>query len=209
VDWVSQVGSVCRLKGITVHSSIAFIDNFMDCSVVVRSRLQLVAAACILIAAKIEEQEDNIPRVAVLNHYSGNTCSYEFIIKMESLILNRLHWELVILTPLNFLEYYLLVSLSSNEISNATHLGSWEKARAHLSKTAEFFVDLCEHQSFFREYLPSIVAGSCVAAARHMLQLRPVWSPSLQLISGLSLDDISHCLNCIWSFYNQTFPSEK
>jgi len=209
VDWINQVGGVCSLKNLTVHSAVAFMDNFMDCMPVDRSRLQLVASACILIAAKIEEQEDNIPRIAALSHYSGNSFSHEFVIKMESFILNRLQWELVILTPFNFLEYYLLVSFSPNEISTAPHLAPYEKARSYLSKTAEFFVDLCEHQSIFREYLPSIVAGSCVAAARQMLQLRPVWCPALQLISGLTTDDISHCFNSIWSYYNQTFPSGK
>jgi len=210
VDWISQVGIVCSLKNLTIHSAVAFLDNFIDCVSVDRPRLQLVAAACILVAAKIEEQEDNIPRIAALSHYSGNTISHELVIKMESFILNKLQWELVILTPLNFLEYYLLVVVSPSELATSPHLGTCEKekARSYVTKTAEFFVELCQQQSFFREYLPSIVAGSCVAAARQMLQLRPVWCPALQLISGLTTDDISHCFNSIWSYYHQVFPSK-
>lgn len=205
VDWMCQVGEACRLGNLTIHSAIGFMDMFLDVIPVDGSRLRLVGAATILIAAKIEEQEPNIPRVSVLGAYCGTTTP-QFIPKVESLILNHLGWEMVVVTPIHFLEYYLLVSLVPSEILvGNSHLQSYAEARALLAKMAEFLVDLCEHHSLYREYLPSIVAAAAIGTARQMLKIAPVWSQPLQLISSHSLADISQCMTNIWGHYRQSF----
>jgi hypothetical protein len=207
VDWIIQVGEACHLCNLTVHSAIGFMDNVLDLFPVASDKLQLVAIACILIAAKIEEQEENIPRIRTLSYHCGHAYTRQFILKMESVLLNYLKWEVIIITPLNFLEYYLQVAFHPSELASNPHITTYEDTKSYLEHTAEFFVDLCQHYSFFREYLPSLVASAAIAASRQILKIQPVWSPSLCLLSSYSLDDISPCLANIWSFYSQTFPS--
>ena len=50
VDWICQVGEVCRLGNLTIHTAIGFMDMFLDIIPIDGSRLQLVAAATLLIA---------------------------------------------------------------------------------------------------------------------------------------------------------------
>lgn len=203
VDWMCQVGEACKLGNLTIHSAIGFLDSFLDVLPVDASRLRLVGAATILIAAKIEEQEPNVPRVGTLSAYCG--ASAAFIPKVESLILNHLQWEMVIVTPIHFLEYYLLVCFLPGEMPANPHLQSYSDTRAYLAKMAEFLVDLCEHHSLYREYLPSIVAAAAIGVSRQMLKVAPVWSQPLQLIATHSLADISQCMANIWGHYRQSF----
>lgn len=103
----------------------------------------------LLITAKMEELEEKVPRIHTLTSLSGNIFSREQVLKMESWILNAFKWEVNIITPLNFLEYYLKeASLGPAEMSRNTHLRNYELTRAHLCKTAEFFVDLSEHRMY-------------------------------------------------------------
>jgi len=206
VDWMCQVGEACKLGNLTIHSAIGFLDMFLDVIPVDGSRLRLVGAATILIAAKIEEQEPNVPRVGTLSAYCGAASApAAFIPKVESLILNHLQWEMVIVTPIHFLDYYLLVCLLPGEMPANAHLQSYTDTRAYLAKMAEFLVDLCEHHSLYREYLPSIVAAAAIGMSRQMLKVAPVWSQPLQLITSHSLADISQCMANIWSHYRQSF----
>jgi len=209
VDWVCQVGEVCGLKNLTIHAAIGFVDMLVDITPVDASRVQLVAIACILIAAKMEEQEDKVPRIHALTTMCGNAFSRDLILRMESFILNIFKWEVNIVTTINFLEYYLQFSLSPTEMIRNPHIRNFEFTKAHLSKTAEFFVDLSEHHSYFRELLPSVVAAASIAAARKMLSLQPIWTDALQLATSYTIEAIFDCSTSLLSYYHQTFPSQR
>jgi len=206
VDWINQAGEVCGLKNLTIHAAIGFVDMLLDLTPVDVSRLQLVASACILISAKIEEQEDKVPRVQTLTNLSGNAISRDLVLRMESWILNAFKWEVMIITSMNFLEYYLPASLYPDELIKNAHVRNYENTKAHIYRTAEFLVDLSEHHYYFRGYLPSIVAAACVAVARNMLQIQPVWSAALQFATSYTLGEITDCTNNLLIFYRQTFP---
>jgi len=215
VEWMTQVGEICKLKNLTVHSAIGFVDMLLDITPVDVSRLQLVAITSILISAKIEEQEDRVPRVQTLTGFSAYSfpkdpeVPRELVLRMESLILNTLKWEVNIITTVNFLEYYLQVALYPAELVRNVHLKqSFEHTRAYLCKTAEFFADLSEHYYQFREYLPSVVGAASIAAARHLLRIQPMWTDALQYASSHSLEDISDCTTDLLGIYHQIFPTQ-
>eukprot|EP01112_Ceratiomyxa_fruticulosa_P015630 TRINITY_DN461_c0_g2_i1.p1 TRINITY_DN461_c0_g2~~TRINITY_DN461_c0_g2_i1.p1 ORF type:complete len:383 (-),score=90.81 TRINITY_DN461_c0_g2_i1:101-1249(-) len=117
VDWMAQVAEVCQLKPLTLHMSVAYLDSVLDLFPVSKTRLQLVGICCILIAAKMEEQEDRVPSLNHLNHCCGNVFTRQLICQMESLILNTLHWGTLLVCPHNFLDYFSLCSLHPLEVT--------------------------------------------------------------------------------------------
>jgi len=153
------------------------------------------------------EQEDLVPKVSTLNSYSGNAYPHSLVLKMESWILNTFKWEVNVLTTVNFLEYYLQTALHPNELASNNHLRNYETTKAHICKTAEFFVALSEHHCYFREILPSVVAASAIAAARQMLHIQPVWTDALQIATCHNMGNIVDCTTSLLSYYQQTFPS--
>jgi len=76
------------------------------------------------------------------------------------------------------------------------------------TRLLNFFVDLTEHHSYFREFLPSVVAAASIAAARKMLNVQPIWTEALQLQTSHTLDDIGDCSASLLTYYHQTFPAQ-
>lgn len=73
-------------------------------SVKVKERLfHCVTITSLRLAAKINEEEELIPRIKdFIKHYGSGYTSNE-LLRMELAILDKLHWDLYIGTPLDFL----------------------------------------------------------------------------------------------------------
>ena len=84
-DWMFEVGDEYHLKRETCHLSIRLVDLYLSrlaCPVV---RLQLLGAACLFLACKMEEITS--PRVAHIAYACDNGFTTDEIIQMESRIL--------------------------------------------------------------------------------------------------------------------------
>ena len=55
VDWLVEVADEYKLHSQTLYLTISYIDRFLSKMSVLRSKLQLVGAASMLVAAKFEE----------------------------------------------------------------------------------------------------------------------------------------------------------
>jgi len=211
VEWMTQIGeSILSLAAITIHLAVAYLDKAVSRQEVHPSRLQLVAVACILAAAKHEEMESKAPSVPDLNYCCKNIYTAQIICKMEVLLLNILNWELMLLTPRHFLQTFFGRGASSiypddlignDQVSFDKHL----LVQRYLRKYAEFFTDLCLQDHNFSSYLPSIVASSAIASARRQLKLTPVWPKRLRKLTGYSKVDITPCLEHMWNAYQLNF----
>lgn len=111
------------------------MDRILQEVHVAKSRLQLVALCCLLIAgawpaggcrsslvslvsrspalrvpactAKYEEAEENVPSVTHLTDICSRSYSPASVHQMEIRVLDRLKWRITVVTPLHFLYYYL------------------------------------------------------------------------------------------------------
>ena len=70
VDWMCEAGDEFDLHLSTMHVSVMFLDRVLHKVTVPRNKLQLVAIACILIAAKFEETEEKVPTLPEMNRYA-------------------------------------------------------------------------------------------------------------------------------------------
>lgn len=78
---------------------------------VTREKYQVVALTCLVISAKYEEKEENVPAHNTLLQYierqqgpgPAQLCDSRTIHNMEMLLLTQLHWSVTIVTPLHYL----------------------------------------------------------------------------------------------------------
>ncbi|XP_039735881.1 cyclin-I2 [Pteropus medius] len=83
-------------------------------SIKVKERLlHCVSITSLRLAAKLNEEEELIPRIKDFIKYYGSGYSPNELLKMELAILDELHWDLYIGTPLDFLTIVSLRSLQS------------------------------------------------------------------------------------------------
>ncbi|NWX38888.1 CCNI2 protein, partial [Steatornis caripensis] len=65
--------------------------------------LQCIAISCLVLVAKTNEEDEVIPSVKMLAVQSACKRSPAEILRMETIILDKLHWDLYTATPMDFL----------------------------------------------------------------------------------------------------------
>lgn len=180
VDWLVEVGEEYKLQTETLHLAVNYIDRFLSYMAVQRSKLQLVGAACMFIAAKYEEIYP--PDVSEFVYITDDTYTKRQVLRMEHLVLKVLEFELS--SPTTFLFLNKILEMEPLDRSTKEKLSALSAYLAELS--------LVDGENFMK-YKPSHVAAACVALARHTLELE-AWSTVLQEKSGFQLDDLKDCL---------------
>lgn len=208
VDWMSDVGEQCRLHSSTVHVSILFLDKIFRTNEIPRSQWQLLATACISVAAKYEEAEEHCPPIPDLLQLTrlnqGGHTSLSFR-EGECQVLRYLGWRLRAIPPLHVIGYYLAKGATFQD-------DTWqgraliEKIPKYVKKYAEFFCNLTLQEYGFQEYLPSVLAAAILLASRVALQLQPRWRPELTRLTGYEESEIIEVFNHVWTYYEEQFP---
>lgn len=208
VDWMSDVGEQCRLHNSTVHVSILMLDKIFRSNNIPRSNWQLLATACISVAAKYEEAEEHCPpipdllQLTRLNAVGHTSLSFR---DGEVEVLKYLGWRLRAVPPIHFIGYF----LSKGAIFQDD---TWqdrsliEKIPKYVKKYADFFCNLTLQEYAFQQYLPSELAAAVLLASRVALQLQPRWRPELTRLTGYDESEIIHVFNHVWSYYEEQFP---
>jgi hypothetical protein len=179
VDWLVEVGEEYKLQTETLHLAINYIDRFLSYMAVQRSKLQLVGAACMFIAAKYEEIYP--PDVGEFVYITDDTYNKRQVLRMEHLVLKVLNFDLSVPTTHLFI---------SKIIESVPH-GAPNKAK--LESLANYLSELAlvEGQAFLK-FSPSLLAASSVAMARHTLDL-PAWPEHLATRAGYTLEELKDC----------------
>ncbi|RMX57292.1 hypothetical protein pdam_00012863 [Pocillopora damicornis] len=181
VDWLVEVAEEYKLSLQTLYLTINYIDRFLSVMSVLRGKLQLVGTACMLIAAKFEEIYP--PDISDFVYITDDTYNAKQVLKMESLILKTLGFEVCAPTILNFLERFLKAA---------------ECPEADKSKVESLAKYLCELSLLngepFLQYRPSTVAASAVVLSLHTIGLTS-WNPTLAHYTGFQLLDLQACVH--------------
>ena len=104
VDWIVEVHLRFRLMPETLFLTINLIDRYLEKKQIMRTRLQLVAVAALLIASKYEEIY-----VADLNDFvfiCDSAFTREEILDMERSILITLEFDLTFFSSYRFLQRF-------------------------------------------------------------------------------------------------------
>ena len=101
MDWLVQVHARCNLLPETLFITANFVDRFLSGKVVSLSKLQLVGATALFLAAK--KEEINCPTLSEIVYMVDNTYTSDELIKAERFMLDILKWELEWPGPMSFL----------------------------------------------------------------------------------------------------------
>ncbi|XP_056644162.1 cyclin-A2-like [Diorhabda sublineata] len=174
VDWLASVGDEYKFSNETFHLGVIYLDRFLSQLCVTRNKLQLVGAAAMMLASKMEEYYPL--GASEWSYLTGDTFTPKQVLKMEKIILKVLKFRMQIPTVNGFIQHL------------ATEQKMDEKT-VHLAMYIGELV-LLEGDDYL-EILPSKVAAACIALARYTLWKRTVWPKKLKAVSGYSLKELS------------------
>jgi hypothetical protein len=208
VDWMSDVGDQCGLHSTTIHVSVLFLDKILRSTQIPRSQWQLLATACITIAAKYEEAEEHCPHIPellrVTKLYNAGHTSLTFR-DGEVQVLRLLGWRLRAVPPLRVVGYLLQKGVCFED-------DLWQcralipKIPKYVKKYAEFFSNLTLQEYSFQQYFPTKLAAAIILSSRVALQLEPRWRPELVRLTGFEEEDIIGIFHHVWEYYEEQFP---
>ena len=192
VDWMCEAGDEFGLHISTMHVAVMYLDRLLHTVVVARNELQLVAIACILIAAKYEEIEEVVPTLSDMNRHAQWAFSADAIQHMEFEVLRKLNWCLGTYTPLHFASYYMSKGvLFQEDTMQGRPLA--QKVPKYMKRYIEFFADLCLQDYAFQRFSPSMMAGAIIIASRKALGIRPLWRNELSKNCQYTRLEINAC----------------
>lgn len=165
---------------------------FSICPHIAPQSYELVANGCLLLAAKFEELDMNIPMVFDFQLASKFRLSYHAIKGVESELLLLLDFDLMALTPLHFLNAIHASGFLTSNDCKATGQDVSEKTLFKVKEYAYFFCDeITEHYNLIQQFKPSLLASVCVYFARKCCQLTTIWDKTLSDFIGYTLSDMA------------------
>ena len=108
VDWIIEVHLRFKLLPETLFLTVNLIDRYLEKTQIMRTRLQLVAVAALLIASKYEEIY--VPDLKDFVFISDNAYTREEIIEMERSMLVKLEFSITTPSSYRFLQRFAKVA---------------------------------------------------------------------------------------------------
>ncbi|KAK9113876.1 hypothetical protein Syun_020673 [Stephania yunnanensis] len=186
IAWILKVHAVFRFQPLTAYLSVNYMDRFLASRVLpVASEwaLQLLAVACLSLAAKMEEAE--VPRLGDLQMESTKfVFDAGSVQRMEFLVLGALDWRLRSVTPFTFIDYF---AYKVDPTCAFTCL--------LVSKATQIILSIVTDVSFL-DYRPSSVAAAAILSATHeipSLSLDLNAGNAVEWCRGLRKDSILSC----------------
>ncbi|XP_036259431.1 cyclin-A1-like [Molothrus ater] len=157
VDWLEEVGEEYKLWTETLYLAVNFLEKFLSCMSALRGKLQLVATAAILLAAKYEEIYP--PDVDEFVYITDDTYTKKQLLRTEHLLLKVLGFDLTAPTAHQFLLQY---------IQRCGICMRTENFARYLAELSLLQVDP------LLEYLPSQIAAAAYCLANYTVN-RSFW----------------------------------
>ncbi|KAI3382560.1 hypothetical protein SNEBB_003710 [Seison nebaliae] len=105
VDWIVEVCDEYSMHTEVAYLAVAYADRYLSKREIPKNKLQLLAIACILIAAKYEEIYP--PEMSDCIFVTEKSYDASQICQMEISILKEIDFKTAVITPLFFMKYYL------------------------------------------------------------------------------------------------------
>ena len=144
-DWLFDLCQKWKMKLRTFVITITFTDAVLIRCTVTKEIFQLVGLACLFIAGKFEEIYP--PSLEEYLDSCNNAYSREQLLQIETIILNSIQFNLVILNHLDILEYNLKQRLAINnkeiKIYNSGLSDNEQKVLSKLTSLSQMFLMIC------------------------------------------------------------------
>ncbi|XP_029639855.1 G1/S-specific cyclin-D2 isoform X2 [Octopus sinensis] len=182
-QWMLEVCGELSCEEEVFPLSMNYLDRFLCVHTIKRNQLQLLGSACMFLSSKMMQ---TIPLAAEkLVMYTDHSITLESLLAMELHLLCVLKWDLMAITPNDFIELILRrLPIDSLRINI-------------IKKHAHTFIAMCYTDCKFMTYTPSTIAVGCIGAAMQGLTNTPMVNfnllQRLHEITHIELDYLRAC----------------
>lgn len=149
---VKDLLSLTRFFGFsseTFSLAISLLDRFLSVMKIQPKHLSCVGLCCFYIAVKSSEEEKNVPLASDLIRITQNRFTVSDMIRMEKIVMEKLHWKVKAPTALRFLRLF-HSHIQDQLDAESKKILSIERLEAHLKA--------CHCSFAFTKMKPSLLA---------------------------------------------------
>ncbi|KAI7796126.1 putative cyclin-I-like [Triplophysa rosa] len=106
IVWMHEMSTVFQFSSETFALGVCVLNSLLATVKAPFKYLKCMAITSLILAAKVNEEDEVIASVKHLLEQSGCKFSTAEILRMERIILNKLHWDLYIATPIDFIHIF-------------------------------------------------------------------------------------------------------
>eukprot|EP00123_Amoebidium_parasiticum_P012207 comp21192_c0_seq2/m.28774 comp21192_c0_seq2/g.28774 ORF comp21192_c0_seq2/g.28774 comp21192_c0_seq2/m.28774 type:complete len:243 (-) comp21192_c0_seq2:137-865(-) len=137
VSWLLALNAHMSFSEQTFFLAVNYLDRFLSAVKVRSGHLQLLMAVCFLLASKVQEESDEQPTLAELVRVSNYAYGVSDLLRMETIVCEKLNWEFSSVTPLNFLHQFVELTQVAGTLSR--------KKLDHILKVNKHAYCVCRH----------------------------------------------------------------
>ncbi|WOG99824.1 hypothetical protein DCAR_0519180 [Daucus carota subsp. sativus] len=185
VDWLIEVHYKFELMQETLYLTINLIDRFLAVEPVIRKKLQLVGVTALLLACKYEEV--SVPVIEDLIVISDRAYTRSEVLEMETLMVNRLQFNLSVPTAYVFMKRFLKAAQSDDK----------------LELLAFYIIELCLVEYEMLKFPPSMLAAAAVFTAQCTLGKAYQWSKTSERHTNYNQHELMECSKMMVEYHNK------
>lgn len=175
----------------TTHGAMAYLDRLQPNEKFSRFEWQMLAICCILISAKYNESEEDVPDVATLQDITQQTITNEAVLSYELWALKRMGWKLSVWTPVAFLTSYLTHPAACISDVEGNGTSSRKEVEILLNKQITALASLVTLDHSFKSIQASLLAASILYIARRKMNLPAIWNSTLSELTKYTAEDLA------------------
>jgi hypothetical protein len=205
-EWMIDVCEYFTLDMTTTHAAIAYLDRLQPNEKITRFEWQMLAIACIAIASKYNESEDDVPDLATLEEITQQRITNETLLNYELYALRKMHWKLNARTPMHFLATAMVGGLvapsESSFLNNQDNMSLNDKyitaenvVHHHAKRIAHNVILDAEMKGYVANHMACAIAY----VARYKHQVSPVWNNNLtETLGDPSQSNVQEIINALF-----------
>lgn len=200
-----------NLSRTTLHLGVYLLDGFMDTYTISLNKLNASALMCLLVAAKIEESDINIPKFEEFNDLVGRVYTITDFKTVEKKIITTFEFDFIYPTAATFVESYSnqIISyqdfLSHHVHHSNTHSSVFSSYELMMQECTEVLFNVLDsslHDNRLVNFTPSVVGAACLATTRSIKKIQPVWTNRLIELTGYHYEQIKSIVEILTLLYS-------
>ncbi|XP_039519607.1 cyclin-I [Pimephales promelas] len=131
--WLREMSCTFQFSSETFALGVCVLNSLLAAVKTQLKYLKCMAITSLILAAKVNEEDEVMAPVKDLLEQSRCRFSTAEILRMERVILNKLHWDLYIATPLDFIHIYhgLLMRRGGSQYRPVLQASLWTRQAQH------------------------------------------------------------------------------
>lgn len=208
LEWIESLVSKFGFQSSTLNFAMGYFDAVLSLYTVSVAQIKLIAYICIIIAAKMEEQDHKIPMLEEGFKLFDKEFTSDEILNYEKLVFKILNYQLNMKTPFAFAAFFLSKGvLQLCEIPMIRPNSSEASAFAKKLEGLIITIVLRSLRDYdFYKFTSIAVAASSIAVARKILQVPGGWTRHLEELTLLSWPTIQDCAEMLESASADLLP---